>query len=57
MEPILIQNFINGEFYPTEEYIDSVDPATLEIVSKGAILVTIVISEGFSSEVESRRSW
>ncbi|CBY14098.1 unnamed protein product [Oikopleura dioica] len=34
MEPIVIQNFINGEFYPTEEYIDSVDPATLEIVSK-----------------------
>ncbi|CBY33202.1 unnamed protein product [Oikopleura dioica] len=34
MEPIVIQNYINGEFYPTEEYIDSVDPATLEIVSK-----------------------
>ena len=37
MEPIIIQNFINGEFFPTEEYIDSVDPATLELVSKGAV--------------------
>ena len=56
MEPIVIQNFINGEFYPTEEYIDSVDPATLDIVSKGANLVKIVISKGFSSTVESNRS-
>ena len=53
MEPIVIQNFINGEFYPTEEYIDSVDPATLEIVSKGEILIKIFNRRSHSSEVES----
>lgn len=56
MEPIIIQNFINGEFYPTEEYIDSVDPATLEVVSKGEFLVEIVYQRDNSSQVKSSRS-
>jgi hypothetical protein len=56
MEPIIIQNFINGEFYPTEEYIDSVDPATLEVVSKGEFLVEIIYQRDNSSKVKSSRS-
>ena len=55
MEPIIIQNFINGEFYPTEEHIDSVDPATLEVVSKGELLVEIVYQPEYSSQVKSGR--
>ena len=43
MEPIIIKNFINGEFFPTDEFIDSVDPATLEIVSKGKNIILFVV--------------
>ncbi|XP_061181461.1 2-aminomuconic semialdehyde dehydrogenase-like [Saccostrea echinata] len=34
MEKVIVQNFVNGKFVPTEKYIDSFDPSTGEVWAK-----------------------
>ena len=29
------KNYINGEFYETENYLDAVDPSNLEVIGQG----------------------
>ena len=29
------KNYINGEFYETENYMDAIDPSNLEVIGQG----------------------
>ena len=29
------KNFINGEFFETENYLDAIDPSNLEVIGQG----------------------
>lgn len=30
-----IKNYINGEFFETENYLDAIDPSNLDVIGKG----------------------
>ena len=34
MEKVVVANYINGKFVPTDQYIDSFDPSTGEVWAK-----------------------